>query len=165
MIILRKLYYVPFENFEQRKHCNDARVIQTQWQTLVAYWDKIENKRRCATNAKNRKMLKTSHTTRTTIFAQIRNDYVLNRIYVEVVGPKKRNQVRGFGLGVAWADVPRIVTKQRGISREVKYLREAYEAHKQAIAAAEEKVTRMMHEVNEKAENMKREPESNKRRI
>ncbi|KAM1457740.1 hypothetical protein ACFX13_035734 [Malus domestica] len=53
MIILRKLYYVPFENFEQRKHCNDARVIQTQWQTLVAYWDKIENKRRCATNAKN----------------------------------------------------------------------------------------------------------------
>ncbi|TQD81102.1 hypothetical protein C1H46_033351 [Malus baccata] len=86
-------------------------------------------------------------------------------IYVEVVGPKKRNQVRGFGLGVAWADVPGIVTKQRGISREVKYLIEAYEAHKQAIAAAEEKVTRMMHEANEKAENMKREQEESIQRL
>ncbi|CAN6685453.1 unnamed protein product [Malus baccata var. baccata] len=85
--------------------------------------------------------------------------YFQSLIYVEVVGPKKRNQVRDFGLGVAWADVPGIVTKQRGISREVKYLLEAYEAHKQAIAAAEEKVTRMMHEANEKAENMKREQE------
>ncbi|KAM1152325.1 hypothetical protein ACFX19_035555 [Malus domestica] len=66
---------------EKRKHCNDARVIQTHWQTLVAYWDKIENKRRCATNAKNRKMLKTSHTTGTTIFAQIRNDYVSEFFY------------------------------------------------------------------------------------
>ncbi|KAM1382716.1 hypothetical protein ACFX2F_035148 [Malus domestica] len=85
---LRKLYYVPFEKSEQRKHCNDSKVFQTQWQVLVAYWDKIENKyfplwcslfvviqRRCATNAKNRKMLKTSHTTGTTTFAQIRNDY------------------------------------------------------------------------------------------
>ena len=41
---LRKLYYVPFENSEQRKHCDDARVIQTQWQALVAHWDKMENK-------------------------------------------------------------------------------------------------------------------------
>ncbi|RXH81467.1 hypothetical protein DVH24_034888 [Malus domestica] len=72
---LRKLYYVPFENSEQRKHCDDPRVIQTQWQALVAHWDKMENKRRCATNAKNRKMLKTSHTIGTTTFAQISNDY------------------------------------------------------------------------------------------
>ncbi|CAN6577364.1 unnamed protein product [Malus baccata var. baccata] len=71
---LRKLYYVPFENSEQRKHCDDPRVIQTQWQALVAHWDKMENKRRCATNAKNRKMLKTSHTIGTT-FTQISNDY------------------------------------------------------------------------------------------
>ncbi|KAM1794950.1 hypothetical protein ACFX11_035366 [Malus domestica] len=132
---LRKLYYVPFEKSEQRKHCNDSKVFQTQWQVLVAYWDKIENKRRCATNAKNRKMLKTSHTTGTTTFAQIRNDYaekhdgsepdrffkhlvfenlevevrergeevtteVCNRIYAEVLRSEKRNQVRGFGLGV-----------------------------------------------------------------
>ncbi|KAM1183353.1 hypothetical protein ACFX19_001734 [Malus domestica] len=218
---LRKLYYVPFENFEQRKHCNDARVIQTQWQALVAQWDKMENKRRCATNAKNRKMLKTSHTTGTTTFAQIRNDYaeehdgnepdrvtffkmthtrgpkqlpvddesgrmmlafenlevevcergeeitteVRNRIFAEVMGPEKRNHVRGFGLGVGWADVPGIITEQRGISREVKYLREAYEAQKQVTAAAEEKMTRMMHEANEKAENMKKEQEESIQRL
>ncbi|KAM1775332.1 hypothetical protein ACFX12_044590 [Malus domestica] len=153
---LCKLYYVPFENSEQRKHCDDARVIQTQWQALVAHWDKMENKRRCATNAKNQRMLKTSHTTGSTTFIQIQNDYdeehdgcepdcvtffrmthtrgpkqlpehaesarmmlafenlevevcecgegvtteVRNRIYAEVLGPEKRNQVRGFGLGV-----------------------------------------------------------------
>ncbi|KAM1436679.1 hypothetical protein ACFX2I_044465 [Malus domestica] len=54
---------------------------------------------------------------------------VRNRIYAEVLGPEKRNQVRGFGLGV-------------GLSREVKYLREAYKAQK--------------HEANEKAEKMKK---------
>ncbi|KAM2483737.1 hypothetical protein ACFX1W_041336 [Malus domestica] len=31
-------------NSYQRKHCNDARVIQTQRQALVAQWDKMENK-------------------------------------------------------------------------------------------------------------------------
>ncbi|RXH93336.1 hypothetical protein DVH24_013912 [Malus domestica] len=214
---LRKLYYVPFEKSEQRKHCNDSRVIKTQWQALVTYWDKIENERRCAMNAKNRKMLKTSHTTGTTTFAQIQNDYaeehdgsepdrvtffkmthtrgpkqlpgffkhlvfenlevevcecgekvtteVRNRIYAEVLGSEKRNQVRGFGLGVGWADVPGIVTEQRGISREVKYLFEAYEAQKQAIVAAEEKMTRMMHEANEKAKKMKREQEESIQRL
>ncbi|KAM2152320.1 hypothetical protein ACFX1R_046657 [Malus domestica] len=53
---------------EKRKHCDDARVIQTQWQALVAHWDKMENKRRCATNAKNQRMLKMSHTTGSTTF-------------------------------------------------------------------------------------------------
>ncbi|TQE06273.1 hypothetical protein C1H46_008122 [Malus baccata] len=37
---------------------------------------------------------------------------VRNRIYAELLGPEKRNQVRGFGLGVGWADVPGIVTEQ-----------------------------------------------------
>ncbi|TQD84375.1 hypothetical protein C1H46_030084 [Malus baccata] len=81
---------------------------------------------------------------------------VRNRIYAEVLGPEKRNQVRGFGLGVGWADVLEIVIKQRGISKEVKYLREAYEAQKQATDAAEEKMTCMMHDANGKAEKMKK---------
>ncbi|KAB2604101.1 hypothetical protein D8674_038997 [Pyrus ussuriensis x Pyrus communis] len=79
---------------------------------------------------------------------------VRNRIYAEVLGLEKRNQVRGFGLGVGWADVPGIVTKQRGISRE-----------KQATTAAEEKMTRMMHGANEKAEKMKREQEESIQRL
>ncbi|TQD84542.1 hypothetical protein C1H46_029885 [Malus baccata] len=90
---------------------------------------------------------------------------VRNRIYAEVLGSKKRNQVRGFGLGVGWADVPGIVIEQRGISREAKYLREAYEAQKQATAAAEEKMTRMMHEANEKAKKIKREQEESIQRL
>ncbi|KAM1469763.1 hypothetical protein ACFX1Q_040348 [Malus domestica] len=174
---------------EKRKHCNDSRVIKTQWQALVTYWDKIENEQRCATNAKNRKMLKTSHTTGTTTFAQIRNDYAEEHDGSEpdrvtffkmthIRGTKqlpvddesarmmeKRNQVRGFGLGVGWVDVPGIVTEQRGISREVKYLRKAYEAQKQATAAAEEKMTRLMHEANEKAKKMKREQEESIQRL
>ena len=47
----------------------------------------------------------------------------------------------------------------------MKYLREAYEAQKQATAAAEEKMTRMMHEANEKAEKMKREQEESIQRL
>ncbi|KAM1638706.1 hypothetical protein PS1_008693 [Malus domestica] len=57
------------------------------------------------------------------------------------------------------------VTTERGISREVKYLREAYEAQKQATAAAEEKMTRMMHKANEKAEKMKKEQEESIQRL
>ncbi|KAM1141117.1 hypothetical protein ACFX19_041826 [Malus domestica] len=97
---------------------------------------------------------------------------VRNRIFAEVLRPEKRNQVHGFGLGVGWANVSGIITEQRGISREVKYLREAYEAQKQATAAVEEKITRMMHETNEKAEKMKKSKKKaykglgpNKRRI
>ncbi|KAM2568261.1 hypothetical protein TB2_008523 [Malus domestica] len=55
--------------------------------------------------------------------------------------------------------------EERGISREVKYLREAYEAQKQATAAAEEKMTRMMHKANEKAEKMKKEQEESIQRL
>ncbi|KAM1382715.1 hypothetical protein ACFX2F_035147 [Malus domestica] len=90
---------------------------------------------------------------------------VCNRIYAEVLRSEKRNQVQGFGLGVGWANVPGIVTQQRGISKEVKYLREAYEAQKQATAAAEEKMTHMMHEANEKAEKMKRKQKESIQRL
>ncbi|KAM1475918.1 hypothetical protein ACFX15_036912 [Malus domestica] len=90
---------------------------------------------------------------------------VRNRIYAEVMGPEKQNQVRGFVLGVGWANVPEIITERRGISREVKYLWEAYEAQKQATAATEEKMTRMMHEANEKAEKMKKEQEESIQRL
>ncbi|KAM1167554.1 hypothetical protein ACFX14_029425 [Malus domestica] len=90
---------------------------------------------------------------------------VRNRIYAKVMGLEKRNQVRGFGLGVGWANVPGIITEQRGISREVKYLQEAYEAQKQATATAEEKMTSMMHEANEKPEKMKKEQEESIQRL
>ncbi|KAB2600132.1 hypothetical protein D8674_010403 [Pyrus ussuriensis x Pyrus communis] len=187
---LRKLYYVPFENSEQRKHCNDSRVIQRQWQSLVAYWDKIENKAEehdgnepdrvtffKMTHTRGPKQLPVDDESARMMLAfenlevevRERGDEVTtevrNKIYAEVLGPEKRNQVRGFGLGVGWADVPGIVTEQRGISREVKYLREAYEAQKEATAAAEEKMTRMMHEANEKAEKMKREQEESIQRL
>ena len=79
---------------------------------------------------------------------------VRNRIYAKVLGPEKGNQVRGFGLAVGWADF-----------REVKYLQEAYEAQKQATATAEEQMTCMMHEANEKAEKMKREQEESIQRL
>ncbi|CAN6560645.1 unnamed protein product [Malus baccata var. baccata] len=136
------------QNSEQRKHCDDARVIQTQWQALVAHWDKMENKFFKRLAFENLEVEVREH-------GQDVTTEVRKRIYAEVLGPEKQNQLRGFGLRVGWADVPGIAIEQRCISREVKYLREAYEAQKQAIAATEEKMTRMMHEANEKAEKMK----------
>ncbi|RXH81182.1 hypothetical protein DVH24_005096 [Malus domestica] len=78
---------------------------------------------------------------------------------------EKRNQMWGFGLGVCWADVPGIITEHHGISREVKYLWEAYEAQKQGNAAAKEKMTSMMHEANKKAKKMKKEQEESIQRL
>ncbi|CAN6720130.1 unnamed protein product [Malus baccata var. baccata] len=109
---LRKLYYVPFENSEQRKHCDDARAEEH---------DGCEPDRLAFENLEVEVCERGEGVT----------TEVRNRIYAELLGPEKRNQVRGFGLGVGWADVPGI------------YLREAYEAHK--------------HEANEKTEKMKKE--------
>ncbi|PQQ09276.1 uncharacterized protein Pyn_01948 [Prunus yedoensis var. nudiflora] len=55
------------------------------------------------------------------------NTEVRNQIFAAVMGPEKRNAVRGYGIGVHWKDVPNIITERRGISREVQQQREAYE--------------------------------------
>ncbi|CAN6716678.1 unnamed protein product [Malus baccata var. baccata] len=60
--------------------------------------------------------------------------------------------MRGFGLVVCWADVPGIITEQRGICREPMLMRK-------------KKITSMMHEANKKAEKMKKEQEESKQRL
>ncbi|KAL6288897.1 hypothetical protein ACE6H2_006407 [Prunus campanulata] len=51
------------------------------------------------------------------------NIEVRNQIFVAVMGPEKQIAVHGYGIGVYWKDVPNIITKSRGISREIQELR------------------------------------------
>ncbi|XP_050380037.1 uncharacterized protein LOC126797452 [Argentina anserina] len=44
-------------------------------------------------------------------------------IYAEVLGPEKRNRVRGLGAGVRWRDVPHIHTEKKSISSTVEALK------------------------------------------
>ncbi|KAB2603372.1 hypothetical protein D8674_004377 [Pyrus ussuriensis x Pyrus communis] len=54
-------------------------------------------------------------------------DEVRHIVYADVLGPERDNRVRGFGTGVVWSDVPGIITKKRGICREVEAIRASYE--------------------------------------
>ncbi|XP_040363677.1 uncharacterized protein LOC121049727 isoform X2 [Rosa chinensis] len=64
-------------------------------------------------------------------------DIVRNKGYFEVLGPEKRNKVRGFGAGVNWSDVLGIVTQESLVTRDVKELKAAYEVQVDAVNLAQ----------------------------
>ncbi|XP_062028829.1 uncharacterized protein LOC133744804 [Rosa rugosa] len=67
---------------------------------------------------------------------EILTDEIRHKVYSDVLGPEKRNRVRGYGLGVQFTDVPGVVTEARGMCREVHTLRAAWEQQKQATEEA-----------------------------
>lgn len=93
------------------------------------------------------------------------NTEVRNQIFAAVMGPEKRNVVRGYGIGVHWKDVPNIITERRGISREVQELREAYEEQRQAAEEAQQKMERIIEEANEKADRLKCQQEESIKKL
>lgn len=64
-------------------------------------------------------------------------DEIRHKVYSDVLGPEKRNRVRGYGLGVQFSDVPGIVTEATGMCRDVLTLKAAWEQQKQAATEAQ----------------------------
>lgn len=71
-------------------------------------------------------------------------------MYSEVLGPEKKNKVRGFGAGVSWLDVPGVVTQERAISRELQELRAAYELQLEAANLARQEAIQLRLEAIER---------------
>ncbi|XP_062005727.1 uncharacterized protein LOC133722884 [Rosa rugosa] len=72
---------------------------------------------------------------------------IREEMYAEVLGKEKGNRVRGVGAGVTWDEVPGIHVEERGVSREVKQLREQLE---EQAKKAQEKEAHMMEELQSK---------------
>lgn len=82
-------------------------------------------------------------------------DEVCHMVYSDVLGPEKRNYVRGFGAGVCWSDVLGIRTEGRGISKEVLALRTSYEEQREAAHQANNEIERLRMEVVEREERQR----------
>lgn len=63
---------------------------------------------------------------------------VLNELFAEHFGPEKRNTVRGYGIGVEWADVPGILTEKEMVANDVGALRSQVEDSREEIARLRE---------------------------
>ncbi|KAM5555336.1 hypothetical protein ABKV19_023305 [Rosa sericea] len=72
---LRQVWYAPNWRTEERFHCGDKRVNNTQWAKLVNYWETPKGQRRTIANKGNRAKKRMNHTTGTRTFAQVRNQY------------------------------------------------------------------------------------------
>ncbi|XP_040372657.1 uncharacterized protein LOC112194384 [Rosa chinensis] len=72
---------------------------------------------------------------------------IREEMYAEVLGKEKGNRVRGVGAGVTWDEVPGIHVEERGVSREVKLLREQLE---EQAKKAQEREAHMMEELQSK---------------
>ncbi|KAK9921688.1 hypothetical protein M0R45_030190 [Rubus argutus] len=81
-----------------------------------------------------------------------RNEEV-TEVYSEVLGPEKRNKVRGFLAGVSWLDVPGVATQEQDISRELQELSVAYELQLEAANLAQQEAVQLRLEAIER-ENM-----------
>ncbi|XP_021827918.1 uncharacterized protein LOC110768483 [Prunus avium] len=75
---LKKNWYDPFLNSEERWNCNDDRVSKEQWRLLVKYWETGPAQKRSITNKCNRAKCRMHHTTGTKSYAQVRNQYKVN---------------------------------------------------------------------------------------
>ncbi|PQP92728.1 uncharacterized protein Pyn_41184 [Prunus yedoensis var. nudiflora] len=185
--MVKRVYYTPFIGMEERLHCGDDRVHPDQWRKLVNHWDedpaKVEKHGvqsdqvtffvMTHTRGKGDNKQPVDEASREMMLefekreAEVRergediNTEVRNQIFAAVMGPEKRNAVRGYGIGVHWKDVPNIITERRGISREVQELREAYEEQRQAAVEAQQKMERIMEEANEKADRLKCQQQEN----
>lgn len=56
---------------------------------------------------------------------------IRNELFHKVMGPEKRNRVRGYGVGVNWSDIPGIVTEKTGITQKIQALKDVYEAQRE----------------------------------
>lgn len=77
-------------------------------------------------------------------------DVVRNKVYYDVLGPEKRNKVRGFGAGINWEDVPGIVTEDRPTSRGIQELRAAYDIQAETLNVAQQEVIKLRLEATER---------------
>ncbi|XP_040371278.1 uncharacterized protein LOC121051857 isoform X2 [Rosa chinensis] len=77
---------------------------------------------------------------------------VRNELFHKVMGPEKRNRVRGYGIGAKWADVPGIVTQKNGIKYQLLTLTEAYEAERAANVRREANLAQQLKESAEREE-------------
>lgn len=81
------------------------------------------------------------------------DEQVINEVYAEVLGPEKRNTVRGYGIGVTWADVPGVIIERSGFSKEVRILQENLANARNQINASEIEV----HRLRDEQDNIRKE--------
>ncbi|XP_050374114.1 uncharacterized protein LOC126791693 [Argentina anserina] len=80
---------------------------------------------------------------------------VRNQFFNTVLGPEKRNRVRGYGCGANWVDVPGIVTQKNGLKNQIRDLTLAYEAQRAANENREADMAQKLQESAEREEALK----------
>lgn len=75
-----------------------------------------------------------------------------NELFHKVMGPEKRNRVRGYGVGVNWSHIPGIVTEKTGITQKIQALKDAYEAQRKEYEKREAEMAKQLKEAAEREE-------------
>ncbi|KAL6144430.1 hypothetical protein ACLB2K_055123 [Fragaria x ananassa] len=170
---LRKKWYKPFKNSPRRfQKPDDDRVNERQWKLFVDYMDKKKHQEVIHGKEPDRwELFKLTHQRKGSLepidaasakaiadFEEaeqerlsknidITTPEVREEMYAEVLGKEKGNKVRGVGAGVTWNEVPGIHVEEKGVSREVKQLREQLE---EQAKKAQDREARMMEELQSK---------------
>ncbi|XP_040369687.1 uncharacterized protein LOC112190073 isoform X2 [Rosa chinensis] len=93
------------------------------------------------------------------ITPQVRED-----IYAQVLGPEKRNRVRGLGAGVRWRDVPYLHTEKRSISATMEAMKATIEEQRLETARLRSEAEKERQEAAQREERNRIESaEMNKR--
>ncbi|KAI5324894.1 PREDICTED: LOC110809924 isoform [Prunus dulcis] len=174
---LKKNWYDPFLNSEERWNCTDDRVSKEQWRLLVQYWEtspaqKVNHR---GVSPDRCKMFELCHLrkngTPLNETAAKAMDYMnsniidirdkemqnqlpdevtteeINIVYAEVLGREKGNRVRGYGIRVRTEDMLGVLREKRGLRLEFDDMRESYE----------ETIVQVTKDANEREERIKRE--------